>query len=70
MGGGGVCRTRLGDREARVFETCWVWRDLMTDLKERLGMVPSTRCGARWGRKRDWRVCFLLRGPEGEVTVG
>lgn len=33
-------------------------------------MLPLTRYGATVGRKRDWRVCFLLRAPEGEVTMG
>ena len=27
------------------------------------------RKGATVGRKRDWRVCFILRGPEGAVTT-
>ena len=33
-------------------------------------MVPPT---SRWdteGRKRDWRVCFMARMPEGAVTTG
>jgi len=31
--------------------------------------MPFVRKGATVGRKRDWRVCFILRGPEGEVTT-
>ena len=31
--------------------------------------MPPERKGATVGRKRYWRVCSILRGPEGAVTV-
>ena len=33
-------------------------------------MTPSVRKGDTEGRKRDWRVDLMVRGPEGAVTVG
>ena len=50
-------------------DTAVVWRDLRVVLKEAGGIVPLERYGSIAGRKRDWRVCFLFQGPEGEVTV-
>ena len=34
------------------------------------GRDPLVRNGATEGRNRDWRVFFILCGPEGAVTVG
>ena len=33
-------------------------------------MTPSVRSGETEGRKRDWRVFLMERGPDGAVTVG
>ena len=31
--------------------------------------MPLVRYGVSDGRKRDWRVYFMFRGPEGEVVI-
>ena len=41
----------------------------MVSLYESGGREPLVRYGATEGRKRDWRVYFIWRGPEGAVTV-
>ena len=41
----------------------------MVGLYESEGRGPFDRYGDTEGRNRDCRVCFLFRGPEGEVTI-
>ena len=50
-------------------DTADVWRDFKVVLKVVGGRVPFVRYGATVGRNRDWRVCFMLRGPDGAVTI-
>ena len=50
--------------------TAEVWRCARASLKLEGGMTPSVRSGETEGRKRDWRVFLMERGPDGAVTVG
>ena len=47
-----------------------MWREERVDLESEGSMTPSVRKGDTEGRKRDWRVDLMVRGPEGAVTVG
>ena len=59
----------MGGREEMVDDTADVWRDLRVVLKVVGGNVPFVRYGATVGRNRDWKVCFILQGPKGAVTI-
>ena len=50
--------------------TAVVWRDWIMCLYWPGGTVPWVRYGVRVGRKRDWSVRRILRGPEGAVVIG
>ena len=41
----------------------------MASLYELCGREPFERYEETAGRKRDWRVCFMDRGPDGAVTI-
>ena len=69
MGGGWEDKTLFGGASRRDDSTAEVWSRLREGLRSGGGMTPSVRRLEMEERNRDWRVCLIDRGPEGEVTV-
>ena len=65
-GRAGTWRTQFFSREAIAVETVEVWRDLKDCLKLSAAVGGEKKDERKW----DWRVCFILCGPGGWVTMG